>query len=498
MSASRQTGGPAVVPVLHVHLPDGRVLRFSGPFRIGRDADCEVRLNDAHVSRKHLAGAFEDGAWRLRDLKSANGLIVDGRRVERATVGDLLSMTLGIDGPVVAFEVEGRVDRRSDSRASQPTVASPERETQLLEDYEQRYFRRGGGGGERAGGKTRMMLRAFERVQKKERRRYQAVVALVALAAVAAIGSAIYKHRQIQEQQALAEDIFYAMKTLDVDIANMERLINQSGSAEAREQASKYMARRREMESRYDRLAAVRKLYDSDLSEEDRLILRVTRSFGECELAAPDEYLSLVKSYIQRWRSSERFRKAVVQAEQLGFTKVIADEFQSHNLPPQFYYLAMQESDFNPFASGPPTRMGIAKGMWQFIPDTGSRYGLRIGPLQKVRQPDPEDDRHDWRKATNAAARYIKDIYATDAQASGLLVMASYNWGENRVIRLIQSMPQHPQERNFWKLLEHYRVRVPKETYDYVFNIVAAAVIGENPRLFGFDFDNPLAPYDQK
>ena len=40
-----------------------------------------------------------------------------------------------------------------------------------------------------------------------------------------------------------------------------------------------------------------------------------------------------------------------------------------------------------------------------------------------------------------AAARYIKDIYATDAQASGLLVMASYNWGEQRVINLLRTMP---------------------------------------------------------
>jgi membrane-bound lytic murein transglycosylase D len=38
-----------------------------------------------------------------------------------------------------------------------------------------------------------------------------------------------------------------------------------------------------------------------------------------------------------------------------------------------------------------------------------------------------------------------------------------------------------------------YGTQIPQETYDYVFSIVSAAVIGENPRLFGFDFDNPLA-----
>ena len=108
-------------------------------------------------------------------------------------------------------------------------------------------------------------------------------------------------------------------------------------------------------------------------------------------------------------------------------------------------------------------------------------------------RPDPGDDRHKWEKATRAAAAYIKDIYSTDAQASGLLVMASYNWGENRVIRMLRTMPANPRERNFWKVLEQHREQVPKETYNYVMWIVSAAVIGENPKLFGFDFDSPLA-----
>ena len=93
----------------------------------------------------------------------------------------------------------------------------------------------------------------------------------------------------------------------------------------------------------------------------------------------------------------------------------------------------------------------------------------------------------------NAAAQYIKAIYNTDAQASGLLVMASYNWGERRVNRLIKTMPENPQERNFWLLLDKYKKQIPRQTYDYVFHIFSAAVIGEDPHLFGFDFENPLA-----
>jgi hypothetical protein len=70
--------------------------------------------------------------------------------------------------------------------------------------------------------------------------------------------------------------------------------------------------------------------------------------------------------------------------------------------------------------------------------------------------------------------------------------MASYNWGERRVVTRLQKMPADPRQRNFWKLLAQYPEDVPPETYKYVFSIVSAAVIGENPRLFGFPFDNPL------
>lgn len=121
------------------------------------------------------------------------------------------------------------------------------------------------------------------------------------------------------------------------------------------------------------------------------------------------------------------------------------------------------------------------------IPRTGVRYGLQIGPMVDLPRPDPADDRHDWKKSTLAAARYIKDLYGTDAQASGLLVMACYNWSEEQVLPLVRSMPTNPKERNFWRLLSNYSNRVPQETYNYVFSIVAAAVIGEDPRRFGFD-----------
>jgi hypothetical protein len=480
---------PQVVPELHVQTADGRVFRFTQSFHIGRDHDCALRLNEVHVSRKHVAVSFENGAWQLRDLKSANGMFVKNRRVETAAVAGTLSVTLGANGPTLTFEVEsqGQATKR---RAFLPqTVEQAAEDSQVLARYEERYLRAAAGEG-RVGGRTMMIRRAFEKVQRKQRRRHWMVVGVLAVVGLAAVGYAYYKHRQIGQQQALAQDIFYAMKALDVNIANIELMIAQSGNAQAREQAKQFQARRRDLENSYDRYLAVLNLYDQKLSEEDRLILRITRLFGECELAAPPSYIAEVKNYIAKWKSSGRFPRAVKLAQDMGYTRPIVQELMGQSLPPQYFYLALQESDFDPFISGPPTRWGIAKGMWQFIPETGARYGLTIGPLAKMARADPMDDRNKWQKATVAAARYIKDIYATDAQASGLLVIASYNWGEHRIIDLLKTMPENPQERNFWKVLEKHRI--PDQTYKYVFSIVSAAVIGENPRLFGFPFDNPL------
>jgi soluble lytic murein transglycosylase-like protein len=133
--------------------------------------------------------------------------------------------------------------------------------------------------------------------------------------------------------------------------------------------------------------------------------------------------------------------------------------------------------------------------MWQFMPTTARRYGLRTGPLVELPMHDPYDQRFEPELATRAAARYLRDIYSHEAQASGLLVIASYNWGENNVRRRILDMPNNPRERNFWQLLNEHDI--PTETYDYVMYIFSAIVIGEDPALFGFEFDNPLVNVDE-
>jgi membrane-bound lytic murein transglycosylase D len=471
----------AFAPTLVVTLPDGRVERFSGPFHIGRDPDCDLQVQDVHVSRRHALVSVVRGQWSIRDLQSSNGLLVNGDRVEVAAIGDGLTVVLGDRGPSLVIYPEA-----VEEEPREPLATPSSKDSVIPEDLADRYFK--AVPDDDVSDRTMMIRRAFQEIQQKQKRRHRWVIASIALVAMSAGGYAYYAHQRVLQQEGEAREIFYEMKDMEIRVARLERQM--SGTAEGRQVMKELTERRQVREEKYDEIAA--RLYGRRLDARELLILRITRLFGECEIATPPDYLREVNRYIDIWRGTSRFREGIERARQNGYTRRIIAELTARNLPKQYFYLALQESDFIPDRSGPPTRFGIAKGMWQFIPETGARYGLRIGPLADSRRPDPEDERLDWRKATGAAARYIKDIYDKDAGASGLLVMAGYNWGEHRVIDRVKRMPEHPSQRNFWKLLEHHGRTLPPETYNYVFSIISAAVIGENPRLFGYDFDNPL------
>jgi membrane-bound lytic murein transglycosylase D len=438
---------------------------FDKPFKIGRVPECEVFVLEEHVSRNHAQVTYELGQWVVLDLKSANGLYVGAERVDRIPVGMATTFRLGVQGPFVTVEMETGAAQTPMIPAAQP-----------LEQRVEKYFKETPG--ETVGDHTIMVRRAIQRQQKKQTSKWIVVVALLVIVAAGAGGYAYYVAQEAKKTKTLAQDIFYSMKALDMEIA-----ANPSPG---------YQSKRRDLEQSYDKFLATLKVYDPKMTEQERLVLRVARIFGECELNMPAGFVEEVTNYIGKWKGSSRMRNDIKLAIEKGYNKSIPDELIAVGLPPQFFYLAMQESNFDDHVSGPMTHMGIAKGMWQFIPQTGAKYGLKIGPLADLPRLDVGDDRHDYVKETNAAARYLRDLYTTDAQASGLLVMACYNWGEDSVLPLVRSLPASPRERNFWKLLEKDREKIPKETYDYVFYIFSAAVIGENPKLFGFDFQNPL------
>jgi pSer/pThr/pTyr-binding forkhead associated (FHA) protein/soluble lytic murein transglycosylase-like protein len=458
--------------------------QFHEAVTIGRDDHCTVRLNDEAISRVH-AELFHDGCnWFIRDLGSSNGTLLNGRFVTEAALDGQAVVQFGPDGPVIRVEPEA-AEPTTSREAEAPAPVKP---PASIDDIARHYFDERSD--HEAGDHTMMVRRAFQQVKKKQKRRYYGVIAVVGLFLIASIGVGIYQHLRLQKAQQVAIEIFYNMKSVGLQIAQIESLIRETGETG---HLGEVQAKRRQvvdMERQYDQFLQEFGVMDEEMSEQDRIIMRMARLFGECELNMPDGFRREVKRYIAQWQQSGRLEKAIATLRENDYMPVIFKAMVDNHMPPQFMYLALQESNFNRRAVGPPTRFGIAKGIWQFIPSTARQYGLRTGPLVELPRFDPRDERFNFYKATNAAASFIRDIYNTDAQASGLLVMASYNWGPNNIRKRITEMPENPRERNFWKLLEQYKI--PKETYDYVFYIFSASVIGENPRLFGFDFDNPL------
>jgi membrane-bound lytic murein transglycosylase D len=146
----------------------------------------------------------------------------------------------------------------------------------------------------------------------------------------------------------------------------------------------------------------------------------------------------------------------------------------NNNAPEELIYLSVQESGLNPTII---SKAG-AVGLWQFMPSTGSAYGLY--------QDSYRDDRRDIEKSTDAAARHLKDLYRSFGD--WYLAFAAYNAGPGRVNNAISKSGS----KDYWDI----RPYLPGETKNYVPSILALSFIFRNPESYGFkdiEFGQPLA-----
>ncbi len=158
----------------------------------------------------------------------------------------------------------------------------------------------------------------------------------------------------------------------------------------------------------------------------------------------------------------------------------IREVFAAEGIPRDLAYVALVESAFR---TGALSR-AKARGVWQFIPETGRRYGLQ--------QDWWVDERSDPEKATRAAARYLKQLYALFGDWN--LALAGYNAGEGRIQRLIARQGSS----DFWTLRAvRGRGGLRDETRNYVPMIHAAIVVAKAPERYGFNVaPEPALTYD--
>lgn len=152
---------------------------------------------------------------------------------------------------------------------------------------------------------------------------------------------------------------------------------------------------------------------------------------------------------------------------------IMAPILKKHRVPLDFLYLACIESTLDIRAYSPAK----AAGIWQFIPSTAKEYGLEIrdNKTPKGRSDGAcVDERYHIEKETDAACRFFKKAYAK--YGNWETVMASYNAGQSGISRRLESQ----------QVKSSFDLHLVTETSRYVFRIMAAKLILENPQKYGF------------
>lgn len=164
-------------------------------------------------------------------------------------------------------------------------------------------------------------------------------------------------------------------------------------------------------------------------------------------------YNSIVKGYINRYVDSRYGTIGRILGMSQYYFPLIEDELLKAGLPVELRALPVIESALSPTALSP---MG-ASGLWQFMPSTGKSYGLEVNSLV--------DERRDPIRSTEAACRYLKDLYGI--YNDWTLAIAAYNCGPGNVNKAIARSGG----KTFWEIYDY----LPRETRGYVPAFIGAS-----------------------
>lgn len=162
-----------------------------------------------------------------------------------------------------------------------------------------------------------------------------------------------------------------------------------------------------------------------------------------------------VKSYLMGYLVRSRARTERILGRSVLYFPIFEEYLKKHDLPEGLKFLPVVESALNPLAV---SRVG-ARGLWQFMPETGKGYNLKIN-----RSIDERSDPH---KSTEAAMKYLGRAY--DRFDSWELALASYNAGGGRVSRAVK----RARSKHFSRVKRY----LPRETRNYVPAFIAASYL---------------------
>lgn len=167
----------------------------------------------------------------------------------------------------------------------------------------------------------------------------------------------------------------------------------------------------------------------------------------------PMKFNRLVKAHIKAAIERRRSSTETIIGRSAIYFPIFENALIRHDVPTDLKYLAIVESALNASATSP---VGAA-GLWQFMRGTGLQYNLRITKYV--------DERNDPYMASDAAARYLQDLY--ERYNDWPLAIAAYNCGPGRVNKAIKKANSS----DYWTIIRY----LPKETRNYVPAFIAAA-----------------------
>jgi len=182
----------------------------------------------------------------------------------------------------------------------------------------------------------------------------------------------------------------------------------------------------------------------------------------------------LIQGYINYYQGRGRTTMESGLRKSGQFMRLARKIYAEEGVPLDITWLGQVESAWKVRA----VSWAAASGLWQFIPSTGRRYGLR--------QNAYIDERNSIEQATRASAKYLKFL-AQRYNGNWELAMAAYNTGEGNIDRAISRAGSA----NFWMIYPY----IAQETRNYVPNILAVILIAKNPEKYGFKGIKPDAPW---
>jgi membrane-bound lytic murein transglycosylase D len=199
------------------------------------------------------------------------------------------------------------------------------------------------------------------------------------------------------------------------------------------------------------------------------------------ELSLPQIYPNVdgrILTYLEFYRSQPDGKSILrAWAKKRGrYETTLVSTLTKAGLPQDIVWQSLVESAHNPTIKSPAG----AAGLWQFMPETARMYGLTVDRWM--------DERLDPERATEAAAKMMRDLYQRFGNWE--LALSAYNMGEAGLLRAIRKYNTN----DFWTL-SRYEAGLPWETALYVPRIIAITIAMNNPRAFGLDdviVDEPI------